>query len=145
MNLTAQTARPEPLYYPGPRDERDLIGLPRLMEMAFRGLDLAPLRDRLVERARRDPDDANALLDLSTLLFLRGRSELALRVQAEALALRRVYTLAASGPERLRAAMLMIPGDLMANMPIEFLLHGSDVTLDLVYLDPAQPARAAPA
>ncbi|MDE2367681.1 MAG: RimK family alpha-L-glutamate ligase [Burkholderiales bacterium] len=142
MNLQAQTARPEPMYYPAAREERDLIGLPRLMEMCFRGLDLTPLRDRLVLRAERDPEDANALLDLSTILFLRGRTELALRMQAEALAIRRVYTLAATGPERLRAAMLMTPGDLMANMPIEFLLHGSDVTLDLEYLDPAQPLQA---
>ena len=47
-----------------------LAGLPRLMTLAFEGVDLAPRAQALIERARLDPADANALMDLSTILLL---------------------------------------------------------------------------
>ena len=45
-----------------------LIGLAALMRQAFSGVDLKPLGAQLIERSARDPDDANALMDLSTVL-----------------------------------------------------------------------------
>lgn len=129
-----QTAAQSDLFYPAPPVDGGLVGLPRLMEMAFRGISLEPLGQTLIERAARDPADANALLDLSCIMQLTGRGELAQRMQADALAVSRHYTLPATGTERLRVLSIMTPGVLMDNMPIEFLLHGSDVALDMVYL-----------
>lgn len=126
------------LYYPMPTDAAGLIGLPRLMEMAFRGHDLEPLGQTLIARIERDPRDANALMDLSCLMRLRGQPELAQRMQNEALSITRHFTLPATGVERLRVLSVMTPGALMDNVPIEFLVHGSDVALDMVYLDPSR-------
>lgn len=117
-----------------------LIGLPRLMQRAFDGEDLSPLGSQLIARSQANPDDANALLDLSIVLQLIGNRPLGLRVQAEALAMRQLYHLApASGRTRLRLLALMAPGDLSANTPLEFLLQDQDVALDMLYLAPGLP------
>lgn len=123
------------LFYPPPEGHR-LVGLPRLMETAFRGLPLAPLGQTLMARAEGDPLDANALMDLSCIARLQGQAALGAQLQAQALVVSRHYTLPAVGVERLRVLALMRPGALMDNLPIEFLLHGSDVALDMLYLDP---------
>jgi glutathione synthase/RimK-type ligase-like ATP-grasp enzyme len=115
-----------------------LIGLPKLMKMAFAGVDLAPLGAALLARAENDPDDFNALLDLSIVLQLRGDHSVAMSVQAEALKSKSVYCLPAAGQAKIRVLAIMGPGDLMANTPLEFLLEDSDVALDMVYVGPGQ-------
>jgi hypothetical protein len=117
-----------------------LIGLAALMRMAFSGADLGPLGAQLIARAERNPNDANALMDLSTVLQLRGNREIALGVQAQALEIQQVYhPPTASGQAGIRLLAIMGPGDLMANSPLEFLLEDADVALDLLYVAPSQP------
>ncbi len=111
-----------------------LIGLPTLMKMAVSDQDLTPMGATLLERAQRDTDDANALMDLSTVLQLRGEREVALAVQGEALKIQRLYRYGGNDEVRIRVLVIMGEGDLMANMPIEFLVEGSDVALFLLYL-----------
>ncbi|MDD2658592.1 MAG: RimK family alpha-L-glutamate ligase [Methylococcales bacterium] len=119
-----------------------LIGLAKLMRMAFSGEDLAPLGARLIERAGTG-SSANTLMDLSTVLQLRGNRDLALLMQAEAIGSRQVYTPpAATGPVNIRVCAVMSSGDLMANTPLEFLLEDSDVALNLVYVTEKQPLPA---
>ncbi|MDQ2778267.1 MAG: RimK family alpha-L-glutamate ligase [Pseudomonadota bacterium] len=125
---------PEALFYPPAAGEHALLGLPHIMELAFRGVDLNPLRQQLLERAQRQPGNANALMDLSTVMGVCFHEDLARQLQGEALAVSRTYTLAASASPRLRVLALMTPGSLMANIPIEFLLQGSDISLDMLYL-----------
>ena len=112
-----------------------LIGVAPLMRSAFLKQDLAPLGAALLARAQANPDDANACLDCSTVLQLTGEREIALAVQAQAIDMQALYSLPAgkAGPG-LRLLVIMGPGDLMANTPIEFLLEDSDVALDLLYL-----------
>lgn len=94
----------------------------------------------MIERAERDPTDANALMDLSTVLQLRGDRELALNMQAQALQIQQIYRPpTAGGQVGIRLLALMGPGDLMANTPVEFLLEASDVVLDILYLAPNLP------
>lgn len=139
---------PSPSATPEPKDDslnlsdrtQPLIGLAALMRMAFSGTDLAPLGTQLIERAQQDPDDTNAMMDLSTVLQLIGNRELALNVQAQALAVRQLYHRpAAVQPAAIRLLAIMGPGDLMSNTPLEFLLEDSDVALDLLYLTPDHP------
>ncbi|HLZ28954.1 MAG TPA: pyridoxal-dependent decarboxylase, partial [Chloroflexota bacterium] len=112
-----------------------LIGVARLARRAFLGEDLAPLATALLARAQAHPTDANAMLDCSTVLQLRGNHDLAMSLQAEAVKTRALYSLPSHAPGRdLRLLVLMGPGDLMANTPIEFLVEDSDVSLDLLYL-----------
>lgn len=118
---------------------RPLIGLARLMRLAFAGQDLAPLGERLLARARQYPDEATTLLDLSTVLLLRGQRGEGLSVRELAVRTDPLYRLPAPEPAALRLLVILGPGDLMANSPVELLLEGSDVDLHLLYLTPDRP------
>ena len=119
-----------------------LIGLAKLMRMAYSGVDLAPLGAQLIEHAETGTS-ANTLMDLSTVLQLRGNRDLALLIQAEAIDSRQIYTPpTASGQVNIRVCAVMSTGDLMANTPLEFLLEDSDVALNLVYVTKDRPLPA---
>jgi len=106
-------------------DATRLIGLASLAKMAFDGADLAPLRARLLDRAAHSETDANALMDLSTVLHLMGQRECALSVQALAIDIRQIYRLRCSGdPAGIRLLAIMSPGDLTENNALEFRLVG---------------------
>ncbi len=133
-------------HLPPALDQAPLIGLAALMRMAFSGVDLAPLGTQLVERAGQDQDqvNANVLMDLSTVLQLRGDRELAMTIQRQALEQQQIYSPpTAAGHARIRLIAIMGPGDLMANTPLEFLLENSDVALDILYVAPDLPLPPA--
>jgi hypothetical protein len=117
------------------------IGLAKLAKMAFDGESLHPLWESLVERAIKVPPDTAALIDLSTIANILGRRNDRMVLQAQALGLQRLYRQppapAATGAIRLLA--FMAPGDFLANTPVEFMLEGSNVTLDMVYVVPGLP------
>lgn len=119
------------------RQRPPLMGLARLMRLAYAGTDIAPLGVEMIERAAADPGDVNALLDLSTIMQLDFAPELAAEFQQQALAQQRHYRLPASR-ERLRLLALMTPGNLMANAPLEFLVEGSEISLEMLYLAPGE-------
>jgi hypothetical protein len=113
-----------------------LIGLSALTKMAFRGGDLGPTLLALVDRINRDPEDAGAILDLSTIAQLQGNQRDALILQSRALELATIFhqapTSIAGGP--LRLLVFAAPGDFMTNMPIEFMLESANVALTTVYV-----------
>lgn len=114
-----------------------LIGVAPLMRRAFYQEDLKPLGAALIERAQNHPDDANALLDCSSVLQLIGHRDTALAMQAQAIAQQNLYALPANQEAPgLRLLVIMGPGDLMANTPFEFLLEDTDVAVDLLYVTP---------
>ena len=117
------------------------IGLAALAGMGFSGVDLEPLKRELRARLQAHPDDAAALMDLSTLLQLTGDRASGLAHQAEALRHQQLYLRPPA--TRSHAGMLVLafvaPGDLMANTPVEFLLEESEATLDLYYVVPGRP------
>ena len=121
------------------RSGAGLLGLARLMKMAFDGEDMAPLGDALIKRAESDPLDANALMDLSTLLQLRHNQEVALDVQSQALATKILYHLPANGETKIRLLAIMAPGDMATNAPLEFLVENSDISLHMLYVGPGLP------
>jgi glutathione synthase/RimK-type ligase-like ATP-grasp enzyme len=117
-----------------------LIGLAPLMRQAFSGVDLRPFGTRLVQRALQYPHDANTLMDLSTVLQLIGNRELGLATQAQALKIQQHFHLAAATEiPKIRLLAIVSAGDLMANTPLEFLIEGSDVALDLLFIDTNLP------
>jgi hypothetical protein len=121
------------------------IGLARLCKLAFDGLDLAPVWNQLVHRVKAQPGDAAALLDLSTIAQLQGRPNDRMALQAAALKLQRVYRQPAAITERpLRLLAFMAPGGFMANTPLEFMLEGSNITLDMIYVVPGMPLPEPP-
>jgi len=116
-----------------------LMGLAKLMRMAFEGHNLMPLAETFKARAEKDATDANALMDLSTALQLHGLREEGLGVLSLALACSRVYELPSPKPCALRLLAIMGPGDLMANAPLAFLLEEGDISLTMFYLLPGEP------
>jgi hypothetical protein len=125
-----------------------LIGLAALAKMAFRGDDLGPITQALIDRGRRDPEDAAAYMDLSLLELFQGREQSRARLQARALELHSVYRHepAIAVSNALRVLAFAAPGNLMANTPIEFLLENADVILDVLYVtsDTAMPDIVPP-
>ncbi len=117
------------------------IGLASLASAAFAGINLAPLGLQLLERAMADPQDGAALMDLSTILQLNGDRAGAMAAQAQALRVQRLYRQppALVSRDGIRLLAFLAPGDFMANTPLEFLLEGSDVTLDMHYVMPGLP------
>ncbi len=118
-----------------------LRGLASLMTRAFRGEDLTDLGNQLVRYANSHggASCANAMMDLSILLHLRGQYDTAMSVQAEALKLRQVYRLPAGGTPAIRLLAFMTPGDLGANTPLEFIVENTDIELTMLYVDPSLP------
>jgi glutathione synthase/RimK-type ligase-like ATP-grasp enzyme len=117
------------------------IGLPTLVKMAFDGKDWTSIWNVLVDRLEDNPHDAAALLDLSTLAHITGRPDDRRALQRDALALQRIYRqpAPAAGQGGVRLLAFMTAGNFLANTPLEFLLEGSDVTLDMVYVVPGLP------
>jgi hypothetical protein len=118
-----------------------LLGLAALARMAFRGADLAPITQSLLDRSANNPEDAAALMDLSILELFGGREQSHAALQAQALSLRKLYRHrpATAVCDPLRILAFVTPGNLMANTPIEFLVENANIVLDVFYLCAESP------
>src|ERR1035437_1369706 len=113
------------------------LGLAPFLRMSISGADLQPVAQEMLAQTAVDLDNANLWMNLSTVTMCLGQRDAGLKLQAQALELSRVYHLAAAQqPATLRLLMLMAPGDLAANTPLDCLLENSDIDLDLYYLSP---------
>lgn len=112
------------------------------MTMAFQGVDLTPLGRTLLERAEDipGPSSANALMDVATILHIKGSHELARRMQECALELRQLYRLPAKEKPAVRILAFYAQGDLNSNTPLEFLVEQSDIELNILYLTDEVPS-----
>ncbi|HLJ22381.1 MAG TPA: hypothetical protein VKU84_19390 [Stellaceae bacterium] len=117
------------------------MGLAALAKRAFDGVDLSPLSSELIRRMIAEPENAAVLMDLATIEHLFGNHGDAQDLQSRALAFQRIYRRPAPRPDQDEIHLLafMAPGDFMANTPLEFLLEGSGVRLDMLYLVPGAP------
>ena len=115
------------------RPER--IGIARLTEMAFEGLEFAPLWNSLVQRVQENPRDTAALMDLSVIAQFTGDPATGASLQSRALVQDAVYRSPSNGTKpSLRVLAFAAPVDMGGNTPIEFLLEGSDVQLETLYI-----------
>jgi hypothetical protein len=117
-------------------------GLAFLGRLVFEGERLAQVWGELIARLTADPADTGAMLDLSTLLQMRGERDKGLELQAAALAEGRCFRTTHGTGQGLRILAFAAPGDLMTNTPLDFLLEGSDVELTTWYVDGAAPSPA---
>ncbi len=121
-----------------------LIGFAALMRMVFAGTDLKPLAAELTARSQQNPLDANALMDLSTILQLSFQRELGMQVQQEAIKIQRTFSIpAAVQPAKIKLLVIMGACDLLSNTPVECLLENSDIALDMLYVAPGLPFPAS--
>jgi hypothetical protein len=116
------------------------LGVAKLSKLAFDGVDLTPLHGQLLDKYIFEPDNAAALMDLSTIEQLFGNEHDGVARQGEALMLRQVFhSPCARTKPALRLLALAAPGDVGNNTPLEFLLEGSDIALSTLYIVPGQP------
>jgi len=116
------------------------LGLADLAGRVFRREDLEPLATDL--QARAGAGDLGAAMDLAWLLQLVGQKDQGLALQADVLRLQSHFRTVHGDGSGLHLLAVCAPGDFMANTPVDFLLQGSDITLDLLFvgLDGALPA-----
>lgn len=120
--------------------EMPFLGLAPLLRMNISGQNLLPYGQEMLTLAGDRPDDANLWMNLSQVMLCLGQRDAGLAIQGQALDLKRIYHLAAlEQPARLRVLMLMVPGDLSANTPLDCLLETSDVDLDFYYVSSGDP------
>ncbi len=123
--------------------EGEFLGLARLMTMTYHGMDMAPVGEQLLARADTG-NDANAMMDLSILLQLRGDPQTARAVQAQALRMQQIYTLpAATERPGIRLLAIKAPGEIMWNTPLEMLVENSDIELNTLYVGAGLPLPEA--
>ncbi|TCL04233.1 glutathione synthase/RimK-type ligase-like ATP-grasp enzyme [Sodalis ligni] len=116
------------------------LGLAPFLRMSIAGTDFTSLAEEMLVKAEHYPDDAELWMNLSTVMMCLKQLKAGLAIQGQALAMQRVFRLpAARQPAKLRLLMLMIPGDLSANMPLDCLLENSDIDLLYYYITPDTP------
>jgi hypothetical protein len=121
--------------------ESTLMGMAKIMRIAFGGSDLSQLTNQLVHRIQSSPTDSAALLDLSIVLQLNGSPALALDLQWQALSQRQHFQFQSNPANpHIKLLVLMGPGEVMANTPVEFLVEDSDIAVELLYLGEGVPA-----
>jgi hypothetical protein len=117
-----------------------VIGNAALATMAMQGHDLAPTWNSLVRRVTANSHDAAAYLDLATIAHIQGRPADRAQLRALAFNVTRVFRLPAANATRsINVLAFMSGGDYLANMPIEFLLGGSSINLDMIFVAPGLP------
>lgn len=117
--------------------------LAQLAQMSFDHIDFGPLSEGLRQAIAENPNDADALMELSHIELMLGERASAVALRDQALGIRRVYA-DPTNPARpdLTAVAICARGDFMANTPIEFLLEGSNIALHRVYVDAGEPLPA---
>jgi len=120
------------------KNKQPLIGLATLMSLIFAGKDLTPVGTQLLELA--GGDDAEALMDLSILVQLKGDHDTGIALQQQALMLKQHYTLEPENlKNQLKLLAIMAPGDLMSNTPLEFIAEGIGIELEMLYVSQEHP------
>ena len=116
--------------------EPSFLGLAPFLRLSVAGGDLLPIGQQLLAQTECNPDNANLWMNLSIVMQCLGQLEAGLAMQAQALTLQRIFYLEADNqPARLRLLMLMMPGDIAANTPLECLLEDSDIDIIFYYIN----------
>ena len=116
------------------------MGVSRLTKLAFEGVDLGGVWQDLLDSTFEEPGNTATLMDLSVVSQLLGDPDSGAKLQDGALAVERLYRLpTAEGKPRLRLLAIAGATDIGGNIPIGFLVDGSDVEVLMLYVIPGQP------
>jgi len=116
-------------------------GTARLAKLAFEGADLKPAWRTLYDRFVAGTEESASLMDLATIEQLCGNEAAALTCQRAALERGSLFRSPTAGAvPSVRLLALAAPGDIGTNTPLEFMLEGTDVALDTLYVSPGQDA-----
>ena len=116
------------------------VGLAPFLRSSIAGEDLLPLGQVLLTQANNAPEDIDCLMNLAVLMQCIGNRAVGLSLLGEALSQKATYVLPQrQQPVRARLLLLMAPGDISANTPLDCLLEGTDLALTFHYLNPTAP------
>jgi hypothetical protein len=120
--------------------------LAQLAQMSFEHLDFSPLSDALREAIALNPNDADAMMELSQIELMLGERASSTELQERALRVKRVFS-DPNNPAQpdLTAVAICVSGDFMANTPLEFMLGGSKCALHRVYVGAGEGLPDMPA
>lgn len=129
-----------------------ITGLAKIAKISFDGNDMRPLWQQLTARFDVTEPTTSDLLDMSAAWMdmavidqLCNDPSRGLTWQAQALGACRLYQIpATTTPPKLRVLGFMTAGKINANIPIEFMVENSDVTLYLLYIVPGLPLPPLP-
>ena len=113
------------------KQQIEIIPLPALMEMT------PPEVRSLVEKVHLQKDVATTYMQMYYVFLLSQQYEAALDMQTRALRLRRVFRIRGKSEPLLRLLVVMGPGIMLDNTPIEFVLHGCQIETSILYLLPS--------
>lgn len=114
------------------------------MRQSIAGADLRQVVQGLLEQAGQDEANAPLWMNLATAFFAIGLRDMGLSIQAEALRMQRSYALPAEQqPAKFRLLMIMAPGDIAENTPLDCMLEGSDIDLLYYYATSDAPLPAS--
>lgn len=115
-------------------EQTPFLGLAPFLRASIEGQDLQAFARAALGNLNQAPHDANLWMNLSTLMFSLGQRESAFATLNQGLSLQRLFDIPAlTQPSRFRILMLMVPGDIAANTPLDCLLEGSDIDLICYY------------
>lgn len=120
--------------------ETTFLGLAPFLRASVSGQDLKPYAEALLAEAQQKQTDGPLWMNLSVAMQCIGQRDIGLSIQAMALEQQRIYRLPAmQQPVLTRLLVLMAPGDIAANTPIDCLLERTDVDLILYYVSQPDP------
>lgn len=124
-------------------DATQFLGLAPFLRMSIAGEEFTQFAQDLVVLVQQNPDNAIMWMNLATVMLCLQHTEQGLDIQHQALAMEQVYTYPAKQqPPKLRLLMLMVPGILSVNVPLDCLLENTDIELIYYYITPEAPFEA---
>jgi hypothetical protein len=128
----------------GPDGGLAYLGLAPFLRASIAGDDLRPVTQQLLHQLEGNGGNAELVMNLSIAAQCMNQQELGLAFLQEALALQQTYVVPARvQPARLRLLVLVAPGTIQSNTPLECLLEVSDVELVFHYLRADGPLLGA--
>ncbi len=117
----------------------DRRGAAWLARKAFEKANLNEIGADLTIQSLQNPEDAGLLHDLSGLEEIRGNHKLAHNYRMNAFSKAQVFRTKTDIKTRMRVLALASPINMGGNLPVDFLLEGSDVELLTLFVIPGMP------
>ena len=120
--------------------ETTFLGLAPFLRASVAGQELRPYAESLLAEAQQRQTDGPLWMNLSVAMQCIGERDIGLSIQSLALEQQRIFHLPAmQQPMAARLLVLMVPGDIAANIPIDCLLERTDVDLIFYYVSQPEP------
>lgn len=125
------------------RASHEFLGLAPFLRLSIAGGDLCYVAQELLAKANTEQENSILWMNLSTAFFSLCDRPVGLAIQEQALSGQMQFHLCANQDRTdVRILMLVAPGDLGQNTPLDCLLEGAPVKLNLAYCTPETPLPA---